>query len=287
MPADVDHQLQGGVAVLGGLAPRAALIVHGRRRRLPLPPFFPLSLPPSLRAFRLPPRGAAAKGARRAPSAALRVPPRRGDPAQPGPARSAPHPSRPGPPPGRASRRRGGPGRPGRAGTSRPGQHLPGGGGESGGGGGRLSRPERSGCYGERGPLPLNEYSRGGRCGPVAPSRASPARERCRTSPRVTTAAPPHTQRVLILALSGRGKALRGGAGEGGAAAAAATTASSSRRPRGRPCGGTPRSRWRWGGERERGRLIDGYPGDAGAPAPPARRSQWAGAAGPAGCGAI
>lgn len=29
MPADVDHQLEGGVPVLGGLAARAALVIHG------------------------------------------------------------------------------------------------------------------------------------------------------------------------------------------------------------------------------------------------------------------
>lgn len=242
------------------------------------------SLPPSApSAFRRavpPPKGPAGH----------RPPPRAFRPAagtRPGPARLAPLRTPPSPDHHQAEPAGGGEGRGGRAEQVRaaPGSTCLEKEGRAGGK--RLSRPERSGCYGERGPLPVNEYSRGGRCGPVAPSRASPARERCRTSPRVTTAAPPHTPRVLILALSAQGKALRGGAGEGGAAATATTASSSSRRPRGRPCGGTPRSRWRWGGERERGRLIDGYPGDAGAPAPPARRSQWAGAAGPAGCGAI
>lgn len=56
VPADVHHQLQGGVAVLGGLAPRAAQVVHGR---LPLPSLLPPRLPPS---------GAAAKRRRRRPA---------------------------------------------------------------------------------------------------------------------------------------------------------------------------------------------------------------------------
>lgn len=53
VPADVHHQLQGGVAVLGGLAPRAAQVVHGR---LPLSPLLPPRLPPSCAAAKRPRR---------------------------------------------------------------------------------------------------------------------------------------------------------------------------------------------------------------------------------------
>lgn len=98
--ADVDHQLQGGVAVLGGLAARAALLVHDRL--LPWLLAAPFRLPPPGAPPKRPP-GTARRPARSAPRPSAR---RAAGSGRVGPVGAAPGGTAPRSPPGRAQKSR-------------------------------------------------------------------------------------------------------------------------------------------------------------------------------------
>lgn len=200
-----------------------------------------LSLSPSARALRLPPSAARCLGQRgpAASPAALRVPPAAGT--RPVPAQLAPSAPLPAPTTARQSQLAAVRDEP--AGPNR--HQLPRATPARRRGGGRLSRPESGGCNGARGEgrgghsrFPGNQ--REAAAGPPSPSHPAQLKR--------------HESFNCALATCRRW--------EDGAAAA---PAAASRPP---PAGASP---WRGrapGGGGERGRLIDGRPGDAGAPPP-------------------